>query len=567
MRIEEKASFPRPDFIRENYLSLNGLWEFGFDDGGEIRSAVRLGKSPELGLEITVPFPYQSPASGIGSDEKHPYVVYKKRFFAVPGCGALLHFGAVDHDAEVWLNGVYLGSHSGGYTPFCFEVGDLLKAEDNELIVCVTDEFRRDTVRGKQIWEGEPRGCHYTAVTGIWQEVWLEYVPESYITRVKYITDFDSHSVTAEISFNKEVSGFVSLSVSKLGESVLELKQSVRGRSARCLISFEDCGLNDKALYNWSPKEPNLFDVSVCLECENKTDTVETYFGLRKVGVNDGKFYFNNSQHYLRMVLDQGYWSEGIYRPADDDGFRKDVELTLALGFNSARKHQKVEDPKYYYWADRLGLPVWGELPSFYSFTENACKDAENTLREFIERDFNHPSIIAWVPFNESWGLRNLLGDPKQADFARELYYLCKRLDPSRLVSVNDGWENVCPTDIFGIHDYRRFTKELSAYYSDPGFFGSGAAGTGHPYLVPGEKYSGGAVMLTEFGGVREYDGFTDEIAEDVDNVLRTPTFCGCCYTQLTDVYQEQNGLLFMDRTPKADIEIFSAVFSANKKI
>lgn len=580
MKAEEKAAFPRPDFIRENHISLCGKWQFAFDDAQELMQKISAGESPDLPLEITVPFPYQSEASGIGTGEKHEHICYKKTFTVPAFDGtALLHFGAADHDASVWLNGRFLGSHSGGYTPFCFEVGDILRRGENELTVYVTDEFRPDSVRGKQIWSGDPWGCHYCAVTGIWQDVWLEFTGKDYISDVGFITDFDSRSVTAEITFSGNVNGFISADISKDGESVMTLRRSVNGRSAKFLISFEDRGVKDKEYYVWSPEHPNLFDVSLRLETENASDTVETYFGIRKIKTDSGRIYLNNSQIYLRMILDQGYWQSGIYRPGDNDGFRADVEWAARLGLNGARKHQKIEDPRYYYWADRLGLLVWGELPSFYGYSEYACADAEKTMSEFIRRDKNHPCIIAWVPFNESWGLRNLLGDRRQADFARELYYLCKRSDPSRLVSTNDGWENVFPTDICGIHDYRAFSEKLADYYSDTEFINSGAARTGHPYLVPGEKYGGEPMMLTEFGGKRitETGGFgydlpagTEEsfisgIASDVENILKTPSFCGYCYTQLTDVYQENNGLLTMDRVPKADAEKLAAIFKAKR--
>ena len=582
MKINEKSIYPRPDFIRESYISLNGVWQFSFDDDGTIKEKLKYGKAPELPLEIRVPFPYQSSLSGIETCEPHECAVYKKCFTVekTNKKTVLLHFGAVDHDASVWLNGIFLGSHSGGYTPFVFEVGAILKNGENELTVYVTDEFRPDSVRGKQVWDGSPWGCHYTAVTGIWQEVWLEFTAEDYINDVEFITDFDNHCVTAELTFNKKVNGFVSAVVSKNGSEYMSVRQTVCGRASKLLFSFEDCGVRDKEVYTWSPSHPNLFDVSLCLETENGKDSVEAYFGVRKISTSGNKIYFNNSQIYLRMLLDQGYWTEGIYRPENDEAFRKDVELTLELGFNGARKHQKIEDPKYYYWADRLGLLVWGELPSFYGYTDYACKDAENTISEFIERDKNHPCIITWVPFNESWGLRSLLGDSRQADFVREVYYLCKRKDPSRLVSSNDGWENVFPTDICGIHDYRSFTQKLSDYYSDTSFLNSGAGRTGHPYTVPGESCGGQPVMLTEFGGkrikgsdgwgydlpVEDVNEYITDIRSDVENILKTSTFCGYCYTQLTDVYQETNGLLRMDRTPKASPVDLAEIFKKNSK-
>lgn len=577
MVISEKYIYPRPDFIRRDWVSLSGEWSFDFDDSEELKYDSPLTK------KIQVPFPYQSPASGIGTSEYHPVMWYGKTFEAAPkeNRRTLLHFGAVDHEAEVWLNGRYLGSHSGGYTPFRFDVTDFIKAGTNALAVRVRDDRSLNQLRGKQIWKDEPSGCHYIPVSGIWQEVWLETAGSTYIEKVLYTPDLDSRSVRADITLSGEVKGRISLEVTKNGEPVSELRQSVNGKKAECTIHLSDVGFDDNRDVNWSPARPHLFDVSVTLDSGDGTDTVETYFGIRKISVDKNHVYLNNSQYYFRMILDQGYWEEGIYRPADDEGFRKDVELALALGFNGARKHQKIEDPKFYYWADVLGLMVWGELPSFYVLDGDSEREAEATMRDFIERDYNHPCITAWVPFNESWGLRKLLGDSRHVDFANGMYYLIRSADPTRLVSTNDGWENLGNTDISSVHDYRTYTGELKEYYSDTSFFDSGSARTGHPYLIPGEKYSGQPVMLTEFGGkriagstgwgyeipVEDAEAYIKSISDDMENILTTPTFCGYCYTQLTDVYQETNGLLYMNREPKADIERLKEIFGRNPLI
>ena len=581
MNITQKSEFPRPDFIRDNYISLNGEWDFDFDDSREIYNSQQTGKGINLSKKIKVPFPFQSPESGIDTREQHTYVCYKKAFNLTSENAnktVLLHFGAVDHDAEVWVNGTNVGSHSGGYTPFYFNISKLVHYGENELVVYITDDYRIDQVRGKQFWETDIKtGCHYDPVTGIWQEVWLEFTDSAYITDVHYITDFDQNSVKAVITFNDYVTGDITLDVTLDNEPMAYIKQRVMNKKqAFCTVSFGDYGFQDNRKILWSPAKPNLFDTTVTLETENTKDTVDTYFGIRKVETIDDKVYFNNSQLYSRMILDQGYWKDGIYRPKTDDGFRQDVQWILDLGFNAARKHQKIEDPKFYYWADRLGILVWGELPSFYGFTDYACIDAENTMREFILRDRNHPSIIAWVPFNETWGLRKIVGDRREADFARELYYMCKRMDPERLVSTNDGWENVYPTDIASVHDYRQIDKNISEYYTNTDFFKTGSGRTGHAYLLPGEKYGGEPIMITEFGGKRVQGGngwgyeatienveqYVADIENDINNILNTPTFCGYCYTQLTDVYQETNGLLDMDRKPKADVEKLYAIFS-----
>lgn len=565
MTIIEKADFPRPDFIRSDFLSLNGIWNFDFDDSGLISEKFLSEGRSQLKKSIKVPFPYQSPESGINVADVHERVVYSRVFELSSdraGKTVLLHFGAVDHCAAVYINGKLAGVHSGGYTHFQLDITPMIKTGANELTVFVEDTDSPSKCRGKQIWQSEPCGCHYIAVTGIWQDVWLEFTDSVYITQIRFTSDFNNLSETAEITFNKEITGTLTAAFEKSGKRLETITQTVAGRFCRLTLNFDDYGFRDKNEINWSPERPNLIDVSFSLESDSCRDTVESYFGFRRFEAKGDRFYLNNSQYYLKMVLDQGYWRDGIYRPADNDEFRTDVERTKNLGFNGARKHQKVEDPRYYYWADRLGLIVWGELPSFYSFDEFSIDDALSTMKEFVIQARNHPSIAVWVIFNETWGLRKIIGDSRQADFARSLYYLCKTLDPSRLVSTNDGWENINPTDIITVHDYRTLTDELIDYYGDVAFLKNGSGRTGHPYMLPGEEYRGQPIMLTEFGGKRStqsagwgYDEadmcgktFSDAVCDDIKRAERLRIFSGYCYTQLTDVYQETNGILNMER-------------------
>lgn len=565
MMISEKSVFPRPNFIRKAFVDLNGEWNFAFDDSGTLLGSFLKENKINFNKTIKVPFPYQSSESGINTADVHEKVVYG-RTFDIPADKAdktvLLHFGAVDHKAVVFVNGKCVGTHSGGYTHFQFDITDICNCGENELTVFVEDSDSPSKCRGKQIWQSEPSGCHYVAVTGIWQDVWLEFTDSIYITGIHFTSNFNNLSETAELSFNRRVCGTITADFKRCGESFAKISQSVNGSGCRITLNFEDYGLRDKNEINWSPSSPNLFDVSLLLEYDSGKDSVESYFGFRSFEARGDKFYLNNSQYYLKMVLDQGYWTEGIYRPKDNNAFRTDVEKTKELGFNGARKHQKIEDPRYYYWADYLGLIVWGELPSFYSFNEASAEDALTTMKEFILEARNYPSIVVWVIFNETWGLRKLLGDSRQADFARSLYYLCKTLDPSRLVSTNDGWENLNPTDIITVHDYRTLTDELIDYYGDISFLKSGSGRTGHPYMLPGEEYKGQPLMLTEFGGKRSslstgwgYDeaslegkSFRDAVNDDIKRAERLKLFSGYCYTQLTDVYQETNGILNMDR-------------------
>lgn len=575
-----KGNYPRPDFIRTNYQTLNGEWEFDFDDNGALGKSFFAGEQMKLEKTICVPFPYQSPASGVFDVTDHEVMWYRRTFVVTPenaGKTALLKFGAVDHDAEVWLNGSYLGKHVGGYTPFNFEVTTQLREGENELIVRAVDLCVEDQIRGKQVWDGIPASCHYVAVSGIWQEVWLEFTSADYITRVKHTVDYDNNCTYVDIFLNRPVKGNVKLVVEKDGQFVCGMNQTVDGNSVLCAIRFPDMSHRDFKYYYWTPETPNLFDVTITLSDENEDlDTVLTYFGFRKISVHGDRIFLNNSHYYLRTVLDQGYWTEGIYRPADDDGFRVDVQLTKELGFNGARKHQKIEDPKYYYWADKLGLLVWGELPSFFAFTDRSTKDALHTMEEFIERDYSHPCIMAWVPFNETWGLRKLNGNPLQVNFARCMYYLCHSTDNTRLVSTNDGWENVNPSDFLSVHDYRPLTEDMIEYYSNLDFLKNGSARTGYPFILPGERFGELPILYTEFGGKRigfdkkawgynlafeNTEFFLDDVSREVNALIKIPTFCGYCYTQLTDCYQEANGLLYMNREPKADIGRFKEIF------
>lgn len=565
MNISDKSVYPRPNFIRKSILNLNGNWAFDFDDSASYKCSFLKGESLNLKREITVPFPYQSPASGINAAEVHERVVYS-RFFDIPdgqpGKTALLHFGAVDHEAAIYVNGRFIGNHCGGYTHFQFDITDYIKESGNEITVFVKDPDSPSQCRGKQIWNGEPSGCHYTAVTGIWQDVWIEFTGSTYITDIRFSCNFDALSETAYITLNRKFCGSITADIRKDGCQFAKITQSINSDKCAVTINFDDYGFKDKKELNWSPNNPNLLDIEFLLETDTETDCVESYFGFRKFEAIGDKLYLNNSQYYLKMVLDQGYWPDGIYRPADNQSFRTDVEKAKELGFNGARKHQKVEDPRYYYWADRLGLIVWGELPSFYSFDEKALGDALSTAKEFIVECRNYPSVVTWVIFNETWGLRKLLGDERQAAFARSLYYLCKSLDPSRLVSTNDGWENLNPTDIITVHDYRTLSEDLIEYYGNISFLKNGSGRTGHPFMLPGEEYKGQPLILSEFGGKKSssssgwgYENtglngktFTEAVNEDIIKAEKLKLFSGYCYTQLTDVYQETNGILDMER-------------------
>lgn len=576
MPIVNKGDYPRPDFIRKEYVSLNGEWDFCFDRNREYEKA----ENPEFTQRIRVPFCYQSEKSGINCHELIPVVWYRRRFSidgAHAGKTVLLKFGAVDYEARVWLNGVYLGGHTGGYTPFEFDITPYLRPDGNELVVMAKDEISRLQPRGKQIWKENGEGCHYTPVSGIWQEVWLEFTSPVYIDSVRITPDVDHFRADVEVFMNRTFVGDIRLSLTKDGAPVSEQRITCCGERLRAAFQIPDLDIkNSKELW-WSPAYPNLFDLTVTLVLDGRDlDEVETYFGMRKVSVGNGRVLLNNCVIYQRLILDQGYWPDTLLTPPDGDALRRDVELTLALGFNGARKHQKIEDPRYYYWADKMGVLVWGELPSAYEFHESSMSALLSDMGGFIRRDFNHPCIITWVPLNESWGVRDIAGNARQQDFARLLYYFIKSLDGTRLVSTNDGWEMVNPSDICGVHNYRKLSAAQPEYNDLKTLFACSSYVSNRLLYSPGNAYAGQPVLLTEYGGVSlsgkagwgysraepDEESYIARLSADTAAINANHIFQGYCYTQLTDVFQEANGLLYMDRKPKADMEKLRAIFS-----
>lgn len=559
-----RPEFPRPDFQREAWQTLNGEWEFSFDE-------------PVFDQKILVPFCYQSAKSGIGCEEIHDIVWYRKSFsLEHAGDTILLKFGAVDTRADVWLNGAYLGYHEGGYTPFSFEITKYIRPGKNELLVKATDYNNTDKPRGKQSWKGENFACWYTAVTGIWQSVWLEFTGQTYLKKVKITPHAESLSALCEIflSCQQETSAEIEVRLKENGPVYASSRIVCRQGYGKAMFAFPDYDRGREELL-WTPENPNLIFVRVQVGNHPAMDSVDTYFGLRSAESMNQCLSLNHDIYYQRLVLDQGYWPESLLTPPSDEAIINDILLTKKLGFNGARKHQKIEDPRYYYWADKLGLLVWGELPSAYEFNDNAVKASANDMIEFIERDYNHPCIAAWVPVNESWGIRNVHTDLQQQHYCRMLTYLIKALDPTRLVSSNDGWEQISDTDICGIHDYALFADTTGKYEKMDALLKTFAE---KRYIfAQGNSYHQQPILLTEFGGIAfrsdedqgwgYYEGadneedFLSRLEPVVAYLMKSGRFAGFCYTQLTDVMQERNGLLTEDRKPKASFQRLAEIF------
>lgn len=570
-----RPEHPRPDRVRAAWQTLNGPWSFAFDQEKIGRKNKWYQQLPATHT-IEVPFCYQSELSGIGSLE-HCDVVWYQRSFTMPAemtARRLLHFGAVDYRADVWLNGQYLGNHEGGYTPFTFDVTDLTEAGgEYTLTVRAEDRLDFDQPRGKQSFRPEPFACWYTPVSGIWQSVWLEGVGEFYPADFRLTPCLERGSVRAEITLNElPKNGRLHLTASFQGDIVAE--QLVTVRTDR-YVQTELFLRHDETLegfHMWEPGDPALYDLTIETIADGETtDRVETYFGMRKIEVQGNKVLLNNRVLFQRLILDQGYWPDGLLTAPSDDALRKDVELTLAMGYNGARKHQKFEDPRYLYWADKLGLLVWGELPSAYWLRDSEKRNMVRDLSEAIKRDYNHPCLIAWVPLNESWGVPMIQTDKEAQQLAETLHSLAHTLDDTRMVSGNDGWEQAA-TDLFTVHDYTAWPDQLSPEYATEQMLLQGNPGANRMVSANGYDHSDKPKLLTEYGGIAMakdsggdnwgYNGAeTDEEAflkrfEAITQAFKhMPGFSGYCYTQLTDVFQEVNGLLDMNRNPKVDLK------------
>jgi beta-galactosidase/beta-glucuronidase len=404
------CAYPRPQLERPDWMLLNGTWRFLFDDDRQCKQPSDIQNWPLL---IEVPFPPELKASGIGDPSFHRICWYERDFDLKPdGQRIILHFGAVDYVATVWVNGREMTSHEGGHTPFWADITAGLNASGHQTM---TDPLDLIKPRGKQDWKLEPHSTWYHRTTGIWQTVWLE--------RVVRVLAKDSYQVV--------------------------------DREANRRIILSDPGIDDfRNEILWSPEHPTLLDADIQLKRGAEVlDQVKSYTALRSVDIVRDRFTLNGRPYVLRLVLDQGYWPHTLLAAPDDEALRRDVELVKAMGFNGVRKHQKIENPRYLYWADKLGLVVWEEMPAAYRFTRTAIKRTVREWTEVIERDYSHPCVIVWVPFNESWGVPELASRGDQRHAVEALYHLTKTLDPTRPVIGNDGWE-ASATDIIGIHDY-----------------------------------------------------------------------------------------------------------------
>jgi beta-galactosidase/beta-glucuronidase len=611
----QDGTYPRPQLVRPDWADLTGTWSFAFDDADE-GMAARWFASPDFDRRIQVPFPFESEASGIHDTGFHPVVWYSRELtaddFAAAGFGTgrrlHVHFGAVDYRAQVWLDGVHLGAHEGGHTPFSFDVTDVVGASasagagagagagasagaeraSHTLVVRVEDDpFDVSQPRGKQDWRLEPHSIWYHRTSGIWQPVWLESTSDVFVTLVHATPDVPGGTIALRLDLNRRPAADADVRfdvvVSFEGEQLAS--QTVRALDVTtALVVALPVQTNGQAYEEllWSPEHPRLLDVRVTARAEDVVaDEVYSYLGLRSAAVAGGHFLLNDRPYYVRSVLNQGYWPESHLAAPSPAALKREAELIKELGFNATRVHQKFEDPRFLYWADALGLLVWAETPGTFEFSPRAVARMSAEWTAVIERDLSHPCIVTWVPLNESWGVQHIAHDERMQAYARSLVSLTRALDPSRPVVSNDGWEHV-DSDILSIHDYEWSGEVLRARYLDQeacnavlGGFGP----AGRRMLLDGQEVGDRPVMVTEFGGISyaskavpddawgyskatSSEDFVDRLEAVVGAVAASSFVAGFCYTQLVDTLQETNGLLADDRAPKAPMETLRAVIT-----
>ncbi|MFE6891359.1 glycoside hydrolase family 2 TIM barrel-domain containing protein [Streptomyces sp. NPDC057694] len=590
----DAAGHPRPQLVRDpDWRDLSGPWGFAHDDADLGRRARWMdpGVTAPFTATITVPYPPESPASGIHDTGLHPVVWYRRTVdLTRPAAGRrlLLHFGAVDHRADVWLDGRPVGHHEGGHTGFTCDLTDAVDHDGpHEIVVRAEDQPLDPTQpRGKQDWRRDPHVIWYHRTTGIWQPVWLEEVPDEHLTRVHWTPDIAHARVHCQVRLNHWPDGPRSLTVRlALGERILA-EQRIRTDQRETAFDITVPALRhgqDLDDLLWTPEHPHLVDATVTLDDAEGAplDHVTSYLGLRDIGWNDGLFLLNHKPYFLRFALQQGYWPD-THLAAPAEALRRDAELAKEIGLNGLRVHQKIEDPRFLYWADRLGLLLWEEMPSAYAFGTTTVERVTREWTEAVTRDLGHPSIMAWIPVNESWSVPNPADVPAQRHFMDALYHLTKALDPSRPAVSNDGWE-ISQADIWGVHDYTQDAATLRRRYGHAALR-QGELREQWPgakrVTLDGAGYHQQPVVLSEFGGAtfepaagEEWFGYDTvasqkEFADRLSGLVSAAVdsgLAGFCYTQFTDTLQETNGLLTAERAPKLPVAELRAVLTRTR--
>ncbi|MEG1206508.1 MAG: glycoside hydrolase family 2 TIM barrel-domain containing protein [Angelakisella sp.] len=589
--------YPRPQLARseESWQNLNGRWSFAFDDNKQGLSK-EWYKQLCATQEIIVPFTYETKASGIGDETVHERVWYSRNI-DVPADKlenglVMLHFEGCDYQTTLWVNGVHVGEHTGGYARFSFDITRFVAVGNNTVTVMVDDSLDEQQPRGKQRWRNQNFGCWYVQTTGIWKTVWLEYLPVSNIATLKLTPNLPEATIelacdiVAE-NYSKDLQ--LEATVTFCGRYINSVTLPVVRKNLQTSISVYNTDGFEWGTHTWTPSNPNLYDIELKLIDHGKTmDTVLSYFGMREIRIEGNTILLNGHPLYQRLILDQGYWNDSHLTPPSEAALIEDIDKIKLLGYNGLRKHQKTEDERFLYWCDVKGMLVWSEMAAAYHFSDYAVDTFMKQWSEIVNQNYNHPCIITWTPINESWGVRDIKTDRTQQHFTEAVYHLTKSLDAHRPVIVNDGWEHTI-SDIITLHDYEEkgsVLLERYTTYKDDILENKLCHNNEKTAFAQGYSYRGQPIIISEFGGIAYNNddngwGYGNKVNTEEQFVARfdaittaikmIPYCCGYCYTQVTDVQQEINGLMDIERnfkvTPDVIHEINTRVVSCKYRL
>ncbi len=582
-----RKNHPNPQFLREPFVSLNGEWDFIFDDKDIGRKENYPIVFPKESMTIVVPYSFEYPSSKVNDDGIHQIVWYHKVLNLVKGKTYLLHFDGVDYSAEVYLNGKMIKTHVGGYSGFAIELKDGVLDGENHLVVRVEDDYSCLHSRGKQRWQDHNYECFYRETTGIYKDVYLEEVKESYLSSLRMDPSYYERNIKIEFELSHYMEGLeIETEISYHGKKIVKSREEACRNIFSVTYDITD-DTDTMKVHGWDASYPNLYDIVFRLYHNGeKIDEVFSYFGVCNWKASGKSIYSNGDRRFMKLILDQGYSKKGGLTLTEDEMI-SDIMMMKDIGLNGCRKHEKIESSLFYYYADILGYYLWQELPSAYEYREKTISNLTKEWLDVLQEHHNHPSIAALVVFNESWGLRSVKENKEMQEGMQGLYHLTKCMEKNRFVISNDGWEHT-DSDLLTLHNYgstyqalmkeygRKETDNHKDFYSREVI----AHPNGREYTIKGYDNSDKPVLLTEFGGIafekdkdvgwgygkaaKGEEEFLSRLKGLVDAIFDSGFFCGYCLTQLSDVQQEVNGLLSEDREYKADKLKLQEIFSRN---
>ncbi len=583
---EKLLQHPTPQRYRDTWWTLNGQWDFDFDPHN-IGKKEKWYKGHKFSRKIEVPYSYQSKASGIGEKKEVECVWYQRdlELTIKKNKRYLLHFQASDYTTEVWINGEYIGRNFGGFFEFTFDISSHLTGKDR-LTVRVMDHSETHQHLGKQTYKDEPFLCWYTRTTGIWQDVWIEETSKNYIRSFHLTPNLAASTLDIE-AFTREDGHYYLETKIYFGNLLISQGRTLFINKTVRQTNYVSTRHADFRVFYWTPETPNLYQIQLSLVDEKGqiVDEVQSYFGMRKFATRDGFVTLNNKKYFHKMILDQGYFLNSLMT-ATPKALQGDVIKIKEMGFNGVRKHQKIEDMRFMFLCDVYGLILWAEIPSQYEFSKRSIDEMNRNIYRFINRHYNSPCVGAYVLFNESWGLNRVYDSKAVQSFVNGMYYTTKAVDDTRPIIGNDGWEHSL-SDILTIHDYNSNPQDIkSTYENREDIVNSAPSRTSNRYnFVPGYTYSGQPIFISEYGGIAfetdsakgfdswgygERQGGPEGVLKSIRDLTQAfaqiPYIAGICYTQLSDVEQEINGLLDHNHEYKFPLEEIRAALDTDRE-